>query len=82
MWLNLKPYTTQLYGPKAIPYMIGISNPRNVVDQKRNIIRVRPGQETRINTIPRIVETSESYNGLRLDQRRCKLSHEMGGLNS
>jgi hypothetical protein len=47
MWLNLKPYTTQLYGPKSIPYMIGISNPGNVVDQKRNTIRVRPGEETR-----------------------------------
>ena len=81
MWLNLKPYTTQLYGPKSIPYMIGISNPGNVVDQKRNTIHVRPGEETRINTIPRIVETSEAYNGLLLDQRRCKLSYETDGLN-
>ena len=80
MWLNLKPYTTQLYGPKSIPYMIGISNPGNVVDQKRNTIHVRPGEETRINTIPRIVETSEAYNGLLLDQRRCKLSYETEGL--
>ena len=81
MWLNLKPSTTQLYGSKAIPYNIGISNPGNVVDQKRNTIRVRPGEETQINVIPRVVETSEDYNGLPLDQRRCKLSHETEGLN-
>ena len=61
--------------------MIGISNPGNVVDQKRNTIHVRPGEETRINTIPRIVETSEAYNGLLLDQRRCKLRYETDGLN-
>ena len=81
MWLNLKPSTTQLYGPKAIPYNIGISNPGNVVDQKRNTIRVRPGEETQINVIPRVVETSDDYNGLPLDQRRCKLSQEKEGLN-
>lgn len=81
MWLNLKPSTTQLYGPKAIPYNIGISNPWNVVDQKRNTIRVRPGEETQINVIPRVVETTEDYDGLPLDQRRCKLSHEKEGLN-
>ena len=57
MWVNMRPYTTQLYNPIAVPYVIGITGQNNLIDQKRNLILIRPGMETAIKVIPRIVQT-------------------------
>ena len=80
MWLNLKHYTNQLYNFKSMRYTIGITGQNELVDQKRNVITIRPGQQTAIKVIPRLVRTSSGHNDLRLDQRRCKLSEERDGL--
>ena len=80
MWLNLKHYTNQLYNFESMRYTIGITGQNELVDQKRNVITIRPGRQTAIKVIPRLVRTSSYHNDLRLDQRRCKLSEERVGL--
>ena len=80
MWLNLKPYSDQLYNFKSLRYTIGITAYNELIDQKRNVITIRPGQQTAIKVIPRLVRTSAAYNNLRVDQRSCKLSDERAGL--
>ena len=80
MWLNMRPYTTQLYSRTAVPYVIGISDQKNLVDQKRKTILVHPGKETMIKIIPRIVETTSDFDTLKMNQRNCKLSYETDGL--
>ena len=82
MWVNMKPYTSQLYSRTAIPYTIGISDQTNFLDQKRNMIKVHPGKETVIKVIPRLLETTAEYDALPIKERQCKLSHETNGLGS
>ena len=77
MWMNLKPFSDQLHNRKAIPYKIGITGPYDVIDQHRNLIDVRPGEHAVIKVIPRLIKTSADFDGLRMDQRKCKLSHEI-----
>ena len=80
MWINMKPFTTQLYNPKAISYTIGISSKKSIIDQKRNLITLRPGNKMLINVLPRRFETTQYFDGLEMrDQRKCKLSHETAG---
>ena len=80
MWINLKPYTNQLYNFKSMRYLIGITGQNELIDQKRNVITIRPGQQTAIKVIPRLVRTSTDHNNLKVNQRRCKLSEERVGL--
>ena len=80
MWLNLKPYTNQLYNFKSMRYTIGITGQNELIDQKRNVITIRPGRQTAIKVIPRLVRTSSDHNNLPVNQRRCKLSDERVGL--
>ena len=81
MWINMKPYTSQLYSFTALKYTIGISGRDYFMDQKRNAILIRPGQQTIIKVFPRLVETTEDFNSLELKKRDCKLSHEIDGLD-
>ena len=80
MWLNLKYYTNQLYNFKSMRYTIGITGQNELIDQKRNVITIRPGRQTAIKVIPRLVRTSAAHNNLGVDQRRCKLLEERDGL--
>ena len=80
MWLNLKPYTNELYNRKSLLYTIGITGYNELIDQKRNAITIRPGRQTAIKVIPRLVRTSAAYNSLGVNQRRCKLPDERDGL--
>ena len=80
MWLNMKHYTNQLYNFKSMRYTIGITGQNELIDQKRNVITIRPGRQTAIKVIPRLVRTSADYNNLGVDQRRCKLLEERDGL--
>ena len=80
MWLNMKHISNQLYNFKSMRYTIGITGQNELVDQKRNVITIRPGRQTAIKVIPRLVRTSADHNNLPLDQRRCKLSEETDGL--
>ena len=81
MWLNLKPQTLQVHNRKATKYKIGITGPFDVIDQQRNLIDVRPGEQAQIKVIPRLVKTTTDFDNLRLDQRKCKLSHEANGIS-
>ena len=81
MWLNLKPQTVQVHNRKATKYKIGITGPFDVIDQHRNLIDVRPGEQAVIKVIPRLVKTTADFDTLRLDQRKCKLSHEANGIS-
>ena len=80
MWLNMKHISNQLYNFKSMRYTIGITGQNELIDQKRNVITIRPGRQTAIKVIPRLVRTSADHNNLRLDQRRCKLLEEKAGL--
>ena len=72
----MKPYTSQLYGSTALKYTVGISGPDDFIDQKRNVILIRPGQQTMVKVIPRLVRTTKDFKSLELKERNCKLSHE------
>ena len=77
----MKPFTKKLYSPTAIRYNVGISGPYNMIDQKRNPIRVRPGLHLMIQVLPKVFETTKDFDRLRQDQRGCKLSTESEGLS-
>ena len=79
MWLNLKPYSIRKYGPKTVHYTLGISNPENGFDQKRNLIVLKPGHHIAVNVQPKVVQTSKAFDGLGTDLRKCKLNHETSG---
>ena len=82
MWINMKPYTNQLYSRTAIPYTISIAGKESFIDHNRKLILIRPGKETMIKVIPRLVETTSDYDYLGIEDRNCKLSHETDGLES
>ena len=75
----MKPYVSHLYSSTAIKYNIGISGPRDSMDQQRNLIRIYPGQQTMIKVLPRLVETTKDFESLERKERNCKLSHETEG---
>ena len=77
--MNMKPFTYQLYNPKATQYKIGISNKRDLIDQQRNSITIQPGHSVLINVLPRLFTTTTDFNGLEMQQRECKLPHETEG---
>ena len=67
----MKPYISQLYGSTAPKYTIGISGKSDYVDQKRNAILIRPGQQTMIKVFPRLVETTKDFDHLENKERNC-----------
>ena len=81
MWINMKPYSSQATNPKATKYTVGISDKRNLVDQQRNTISLWPGHQIRIKAVPRLFTTSNHFNELSRDQRKCKLPQETDGLS-
>ena len=78
-WTNMKPYSKQPYGPSYIPYTIGLSGKKNFIDQKNSLYKLRPGYHTTIHVIPKIIETTSSFDNLDLYTRECKLPHETTG---
>ena len=75
----MKPYSDQPYGPKALPYTIGVTGQNNLIDQKISVHKLWPGYHTTIHVVPKILETSSNFDGLGLDKRKCKLPHETTG---
>lgn len=78
IWLNMKPYSIQLYG-KATEYSLGVSNKRTFIDQKRNMIRLKPGNQVFIRVLPRLFATTENFDMMDKKDRKCKLPHETAG---
>ena len=79
MWINMKPFTHQLYNPTATNYKIGISTKRGLIDQHRNSISIQPGHSVLVNVLPRLFTTTADFNDLELHQRKCRLPHETEG---
>ena len=77
MWLNMRPYTLQKYGAKAVPYTLGTSSDKNGFDQKRNLIYLKPGHHVSVKVLPKLIQTSEEFNELGIELRKCKLPHEI-----
>ena len=77
----MKPFTNQLYDPIATPYTTGISSDKNHFDQKRNLIQLKPGQHISVKVLPMLVQTSNEFESLELEQRKCKLRHETQGFD-
>ena len=77
----MKPYTNQPFGPKYIPYTVGVSAKNTFIDQKTSLHKLRPGYHTTIHVIPKILETTSAFNHLELDTRGCKLPHETNGFD-
>lgn len=69
MWVNMKPYSIQTYNRKATHYMIGISDKKNLIDQQRETILVKPGNEISIQVLPR-----SSFSVLNVGS--CPIQHE------
>ena len=61
------------------PYTIGITTKENLIDQKRKIIKLKPGTHVSIKLLAQIIETSEEFDNFDVKYRKCKLSHEMEG---
>ena len=81
MWINMKPYSDQMYGPKYTPYTVGISGKSTFQDQKMSAYRIWPGYHTTIHVIPKLLETTRAFNELDLNTRQCKLPHENNEFN-
>ena len=75
----MKPYSNQPFGPTVLPYTIGVTGKNTFMDQKISVHKLRPGYHTTIYIVPKILETSDSFNNLGLDKRKCKLPHETTG---
>ena len=79
MWVNMKPYSKQLYSTVYTPYNLGITRRNDQMDQKTYLYKLKPGQHISINVVPKLVEASEEFNFLPLSIRQCKLSQETQG---
>ena len=72
-WTDMKPYTKQRYGPRALAYTIGVTEQVNAIDQKTNIYKLVPGYHTTVHVVPKILETSSAFDSLSIKSRKCKL---------
>ena len=78
----MKPYVTlKSHGTQHIPYNIKISTKNNMIDQKRELIEVKPGYHLTIRVIPKVVDASKAFETFEYQTRNCKLVHETNGLN-
>ena len=75
MWVNMKPYSVQMYNPVSIPYTVGITGKNNAIAQKTSTHPLKPGQHISINVFPQLVSSSVDFNSLDLEARQCKLRH-------
>jgi hypothetical protein len=64
------------YSTDFIPYTIGVSTDKNVIDQKRNVIELQPGFKTIISVTPKFINTSDNFDRLSVSDRNCILPHE------
>ena len=81
LWVNMEPYSRQLYGTVHTPYTLGISRKNDQMDQKTFMFNLVPGKHVSINVLPKIVDASDEFRMLPLTTRKCKLPHETQGFN-
>ena len=76
--LNLKPFTYNKQ-QKFAKFLLKISSRYDLIDQKRQAYPLKPGFETILRIIPKVISTSQEFRALAIDERKCKLSHETEG---
>ena len=76
----MKPHISLPFNDDVTSYSLGLSTSASVVDQKRNVIEIKPGLHTTISVTPQSVETSDGFNDRPFYSRNCKVSHEAYGL--
>ena len=69
LWINMKPYSNQLFSPEATPTTIGITNEQTVIDQKTSVFVIKPGHHVSINVMPKILETTPEFVALTQESR-------------
>ena len=76
----MRPYVTLPFNSEALRYGVGISTKSNVIDQRRNTIRLLPGYQITIKTIPQLVGATDQFKEMDVATRNCKLADEIDGL--
>ena len=73
--MNLKPFIRQ--GPQDFtPYNIQISTKDDMMDQKNNLIKIKPGFLISIKIWPGLKIIKENFEALPLSHRKCKMPYE------
>jgi hypothetical protein len=72
----MRPYVSLPFNAAHLAYTLGISTKANLIDQKRNLIDILPGFKTVVKVIPQLINTTESFDGMAVSTRNCKLSTE------
>ena len=78
--INMRPYITLPFNSESLSYAIGISTKANVVDQRRNTIRLLPGYQITIKVIPQLVGVTEQFKEMDMTSRNCRLASEIDGI--
>ena len=75
--MNLRPLvSTEEAETPFIPYNVKISTKRNILDQKRGLIKLKPGFHVTVRVTPKVVDTSDEFVEFDLETRGCKLPYE------
>ena len=76
----MRPYLSLPFNSESLSYGIGISTKQNVIDQRRNTIRLLPGYQITIKIIPQLVGATAQFKEMDVTARNCKLDGEIGEL--
>ena len=76
----MRPYVSLPFNSESLSYGVGISTKSNVIDQRRNTIRLLPGYQITIKTIPQLVGATDQFKEMDVTTRNCKLCSEIDGL--
>ena len=76
----MRPYVSLPFNSESLSYGVGISTKSNVIDQRRNTIRLLPGYQITIKTIPQLVGATDQFKEMDVTTRNCKLPGEIEGL--
>ena len=74
----MKPFLKQ-DGIKFNPYHLRITSQRSLIDQKRNLIELKPGYYVSVRVIPQVVADSNEFESFNVNDRKCKLPNEIEG---
>ena len=76
----MRPFASLPFNSESLSYGVGISTKSNVIDQRRNTIRLLPGYQITIKTIPQLVGATDQFKEMDVTTRNCKLAGEIDGL--
>ena len=76
----MRPYVSLPFNSESLSYGVGISTKSNVIDQRRNTIRLLPGYQITIKVIPQLVGATDQFKEMDVTTRNCKLAGEINDL--